>query len=122
MRYLLLFCLGIFACTTTQDTVNSEREASEGTEILVQNPIDLRDLLIRLPGVNVTGDRVLLRGRPPLFVVDRVPIGKNYAAVSRTVLPNDVARVEALTNPVDTNRYGRPGANGVILITTKGNE
>lgn len=120
MRFLLLFLsLFVLACSGTAPAADADATPATGDTIIeVKDPVTLDDLLQRLPGVAVSGSRVLLRGRQPLFVLDGVPLGKDYSSVQRTVVPNDVAEVRALTNPVDTNRYGMPGANGVILIST----
>lgn len=126
MRHSLLpLLLLLFACSTPSDTTTDTdpnprptRTADGEMVVEVPNPVTLDDLLQRLPGVSVSGTRVLLRGRQPLFVLDGVPLGKDYSSVQRTVVPNDVAEVRALTNPVDTNRWGMPGANGVIVIST----
>ena len=51
---------------------------------------------------------------PPLFIIDGMP--GDYA----TLNPNDIESIEVLKDASSTAIYGSSGANGVILITTKG--
>jgi TonB-dependent SusC/RagA subfamily outer membrane receptor len=54
----------------------------------------------------------------PLFVVNGVPLGSaaNVAAINRF----DIASIDVLRDPASTSMYGVRGANGVVLIRTKG--
>ena len=72
----------------------------------------------RCPGVQVTGNRVIIRGigtilgsTEPLYVVD----GMQYEDIS-WLNPNDVKSIDVLK---DGSEYGVRGANGVIVISTK---
>jgi len=68
------------------------------------------DVRIRIRGANsVLGDN------SPLFVVDGF-VGVDYNMIN----PNDIKSVEVLKDAASTAIYGSRGANGVILITTKG--
>ncbi len=51
-------------------------------------------------------------------MVNGVPLGdpQNLAAISRY----DIASIEVLRNPGSTAMWGIRGANGVILVRTKG--
>ena len=76
----------------------------------------------RVPGVMVTGERVIIRGvgsiyggTDPLYLIDNIPV--DVGAVS-TLNPNDVERIEFLKGPTAAI-YGSRGANGVISIYTK---
>lgn len=76
----------------------------------------------RVPGVMVTGDKILIRGintfygsTDPLFLVDGIPTDMNYAM---NMNPYDIDRIEILKGP-ETAIYGSRGANGVIAIYTK---
>lgn len=74
----------------------------------------------RIPGVQVTGTRIVIRGvgtitgeTDPLILVDGVQTDDiSY------INPNDVADVTVLKD-ASASIYGVQGANGVILITTK---
>ncbi len=76
----------------------------------------------RIPGVMVTGNKVIIRGintfygnTDPLFLVDGIPVDADYAM---SMNPFDVERIEVLKGP-ETAIYGSRGANGVIAIYTK---
>ncbi|MGV8094428.1 MAG: TonB-dependent receptor plug domain-containing protein [Mangrovibacterium sp.] len=80
-------------------------------------PTDIRMLLIRLPGVMVTGDKISIRGQgDPLLVVDGVMMD-----ISELDMINvfDVAQVDVLKNAGNTAIFGSRGGNGVIVIFTK---
>jgi len=85
----------------------------------------------RLPGVTVTptadgGIRVRMGGptsfygdQNPLFVVDGVTIDGSRNTLN-WLSPHDIESVQALKDPSQTAVYGVRGANGVIVIKTKG--
>ena len=73
-----------------------------------------------VPGVTVTGERIIIRGihtinagTDPLFVVDGVIV----SSISH-INPIDVESIDILKGASATI-YGINGANGVILISTK---
>ncbi len=77
----------------------------------------------RIPGVQVTGNSVLIRGintfygsTQPLYLVDGVPVNDVSAVTSIPI--EDIERVEVLKGP-STSVYGARGANGVIAVFTK---
>jgi TonB-dependent SusC/RagA subfamily outer membrane receptor len=69
--------------------------------------------------VRMGGPTSFYGNQDPLFVVDGVTIEG-----SRTTLnwlnPHDIESVQALKDPSQTAIYGSRGANGVIVIKTKG--
>lgn len=67
-------------------------------------------------GVNMQlrGNRSLEASGNPLFIIDGMP--GDYA----TLNPNDIESIEVLKDASSTAVYGSAGANGVIIITTKG--
>ncbi|MGC9345117.1 MAG: SusC/RagA family TonB-linked outer membrane protein, partial [Bacteroidales bacterium] len=86
----------------------------------------------KVPGVNITqisgqpgsGTTIRIRGtnsimgnNEPLFVIDGVPYGNGIGA---DINPNDIESIEILKDASSTAIYGARGANGVILITTRG--
>ena len=90
-------------------------------------PSGYRDILQvlqgRVPGVNVTGNSVIIRGvgtffgsSQPLYLIDGVPVNDVSAVLSVPV--EDVDRIEILKGP-STAIYGSRGGNGVIAIYTK---
>jgi TonB-dependent SusC/RagA subfamily outer membrane receptor len=77
----------------------------------------------RIPGVQVNGDQVLIRGRStiygssqPLFLLDGMPV--NDVGIIRAIPLEDIERVEVLKGP-SASIYGMRGANGVIAVYTK---
>lgn len=75
----------------------------------------------RIPGVQVTGNSVMIRGpssiygsNEPLFLIDNIPV--DVSAV-QSMSPMDVERIEVLKGP-SAAIYGVRGANGVIAIFT----
>ena len=83
-------------------------------------------------GVIVNGDgptaQIRIRGQiqslsldsSPLFVLNGVPRGQDFASVYNDVSAIDIKSVRVLKEPSETGIYGVRGANGVILIKTKG--
>ncbi|WP_245964583.1 SusC/RagA family TonB-linked outer membrane protein [Rufibacter immobilis] len=85
----------------------------------------------RLPGVELTqtssqpgaamqirirGTRSLTASNDPLVVLDGIP----YPGSIGDINPNDIQSVDILKDASATAIYGSRGANGVILVTTKG--
>nr|WP_297307117.1 SusC/RagA family TonB-linked outer membrane protein [uncultured Flavobacterium sp.] len=93
----------------------------------------VQTLQAQVPGLNIsTGSgqpgssntTVILRGlgsingnTEPLFVIDGVPMG---SANFRSINPNDIEKIDVLKDAGATAIYGNRGANGVIVVTTKG--
>jgi TonB-dependent SusC/RagA subfamily outer membrane receptor len=77
----------------------------------------------RVPGVNITGNNVVIRGistlygsTEPLYIIDGVPAADVTSVLCIPV--EDIDRIEVLKGP-STAIYGNRGANGVIAIYTK---
>ncbi|MBB5438371.1 TonB-linked SusC/RagA family outer membrane protein [Pedobacter sp. AK017] len=85
----------------------------------------------RLAGVQVTANegmpgsdvRILVRGggsitqsNAPLYVIDGVQVEDGLSNIA----PSDIESVEVLKDASETAIYGARGANGVIVVTTKG--
>jgi TonB-dependent SusC/RagA subfamily outer membrane receptor len=73
----------------------------------------------RIPGVNITGNQVIIRGintfygsTDPLFLLDGVPIDVSSVTM---INPQDIAIIEVLKGP-EASIYGSRGANGVIAF------
>jgi TonB-dependent starch-binding outer membrane protein SusC len=109
------------APSTSMRTTESARERSRSLAQLLQG---------RLSGVTVSaapdGGIVVRMGGPtsfygnqsPLFVIDGVETESN--GTLSWLSPADVESIQALKDPSQTAIYGIRGANGVILIRTKG--
>ncbi len=104
----------------------------KATEAAREHATSLAQLLQgRLAGVIVSpapdGGIIVRMGGPtsfygnqdPLFVVDGIAIEGSRTTLS-WLSPHDVETVQALKDPSQTAIYGVRGANGVIVIKTKG--
>lgn len=108
--------------------------ASVKGDDLVANPVSnvAQALQGRLPGVNVVsqdgrpgasvsvrvrGGGSITQSNEPLYVVDGFPVGNidNIAA-------SEIESIDVLKDAASTAIYGARGANGVILVTTKGGQ
>jgi iron complex outermembrane receptor protein len=137
-RYVL--AAGLFLASSSQiraqaatvKPVPPPPTSMKGNEAAREHATTLAQLLQgRLSGVTVTpapdGGIVVRMGGPtsfygnqnPLFVVDGNPIEGSRSTLS-WLDPHDVETVQALKDPSQTAIYGVRGANGVIVITTKG--
>ncbi|NME66771.1 SusC/RagA family TonB-linked outer membrane protein [Flammeovirga aprica] len=66
--------------------------------------------------ISVRGMGSITQGNTPLYVVDGFP----YDGGMDSIDPNDIKSIEVLKDASATAIYGSRGANGVVLITTKG--
>ncbi len=124
--------LGLAGCATTgQGGVSSERSNDENSVKIDQHSSDsLIDYLRRIVGVKVVGDgpsaRITIREKSsftgdttPLFVINGIRAGKDFSSIYNLINPSDIVEIEVLKG-TDTSLYGMDGANGVILINTRG--
>lgn len=132
----LLFLLIYAGCASSEsavDTSSDETTVEELKQVRPQGSVsdeyqqfrDLSDFLVRIPGVNMSGNTVIIRGVSsftagiePLFVVDGQVVGDSYLQVRNMINIRDIDYVRALKG-ADASRYGVRGGNGVILIVTK---
>lgn len=77
----------------------------------------------RIPGVNIIGNQVMIRGpntiygsTQPLFLVDGTPVSDVEAI--RSIPVEEIDRVEVLKGP-SASIYGIRGSNGVVAVYTK---
>ena len=94
----------------------------------VVNPRTIAQMLARIPGVQVSelsrgrigvrirGGGSFLGGTAPLYVLD----GMVYSGGLGSINPSNIESITVLKNAGETAVYGSRGANGVILIKTKG--
>jgi TonB-dependent SusC/RagA subfamily outer membrane receptor len=106
-------------------TVDELRRAPRG------EPIEMV-LMTRFPGVLVTrmqdgsvsvrirGPASFMASGEPLYVIDGQPIQSGPWGALQGISPYDIAKIEVLQDPGDTAIFGIRGANGVIVITTRG--
>lgn len=69
------------------------------------------------PAIKVRGISTITAGATPLYVIDGFPLENADLSV---VNPQDIASIEVLKDASSAAIYGSRGANGVVLITTKG--
>ena len=112
--------------TPSPSTMTADEQARQSATSLAQL------LSGRISGVIVTpaaGGGIIVRiggptsfysGQDPLFVVDGVPIEAGPNGSLSWLSPHDVESITALKDPSTTAIYGVRGANGVIVIKTKG--
>lgn len=76
-----------------------------------------------LPGgglsVRIRGRQSFMSGGEPLYVVDNMPMSTIDGALYG-INPYDIESITVLKDAASTAIYGSRGANGVILIKTKG--
>lgn len=94
-------------------------------------PIE-KALMAKVPGVWITrtadgGIAVRIRrsntfsGQAgPLYIVDGIAFDPGPGGSLSAINPYEIASIKVLKNPADTAMYGVRGANGVIVIRTKG--
>ena len=70
--------------------------------------------------VRIRGGTSLLNNNAPLYVLDGMPIEPGPDGSLTGIAPNDIESIRVLKDPTDTAMYGIRGANGVIVIKTKG--
>jgi len=68
--------------------------------------------------VVIRGVATINNSTQPLYVVDGIMVGTNADFLN----PNDIESIEILKDASATAIYGSRGANGVIMITTKGGQ
>ena len=81
------------------------------------------DLLLRIPGIRVTGNQISVVGGPTSFVATQVPlfVVDGFAVGIETALSLVVREIEFVDvlRGSDATIYGTRGGNGVILIYTR---
>ena len=140
---LIIFFLGSCASTSRTTTPSEDTLIDDGYSAVSEKNSALSSYAIRpnaerpsnetlanmirqLPGVTVAGGNFKVRGADsfysdtkPLFVLNGRAIGTDFSMLNQTVDPNTVKSIRVLKGP-DASIYGTRGANGVIVIKTKG--
>ena len=137
--FFLSISLLVAGCGTSAYTGRSGEEVNTGYDVQTRDGltssvsrVDIQEnsrmysniyemIIGRCPGVQVQGDRLIIRGAStalgssdPLFVVNGTIVPN-----LDTINPNDVKTIDVLKDASATSLYGMQGANGVIVITTK---
>lgn len=96
----------------TASTAQAITGRMAGVQITTTDGSPDAEMVIRVRGGNsVTGDN------SPLYIVDGFPVSS-----LNDVSPTDIQSIDILKDASSTAIYGSQGANGVVLITTKGAE
>ncbi|PWN07309.1 TonB-dependent receptor plug domain-containing protein [Rhodohalobacter mucosus] len=126
-----LFIL-LSACATTERTTDSgdssQTETSESSS--VDPSISLLKQIRMLPGIYVESRggelNVYLRGQYSfnaetrvLFVVNNVPIGRDFNALDSMVNVEDIQSIRVMRAIESAQLYGLRGSSGAIVIKTK---
>ncbi len=120
----MVFLMALIACTATQSTTSQSEK--DTTQEAFQ---ELADLLRKEPGVTVKGNSphytITIRGKQtlnsptaPLYVIDGIAVGTDYAQAAHMINITDVASINVLKGSEATS-WGSRGANGVIEIRMK---
>lgn len=67
----------------------------------------------------IRGRPALAGAAPLLVVIDGMPFHRGGAEMLASLSPARVRRIEVLKDVAATSSYGRHGANGVIVVTTR---
>lgn len=78
--------------------------------------LDLRKPTVVVVKGNAKDTSIAVKGETPLYIVD----GKEVKNVNE-ISPNDIEKIDVLKGESATTLYGKKGAKGVVVITTKKN-
>ena len=70
--------------------------------------------------IRIRGVGALTQETELLFVIDGMPLHLAPGEGLNWLDPSEISRIDVLKDPAATSMYGVHGANGVILIRTKG--
>lgn len=136
--HALLACgfvsVAMLGCASTPGSEPVQPESDLTAEDIQRTP-DVpieKALMAKVPGVWITrtadgGIAVRIRRSStlsgqsaPLYVVDGMAYDPGPGGSLSSINPYEIASIRVLKDPADTAMYGVRGANGVIVITTKG--
>ncbi len=110
-----LLLIAISSCRSVISTTST----APNTEIKTKNNLTLADLLKKSPGVHINNGEPTLNGGRPLYVVNGFRKGHDYQTVAESLKIDDIVKVEVVTNPAQTKKYGQHIPHGIILIITR---
>jgi TonB-dependent SusC/RagA subfamily outer membrane receptor len=93
------------------------------------DPMSWEILFRKIPGIEVRGNypRLSLRIRgaqsihlttEPLYVLEGIPLGHDFASLARATTPQEVKSIRILKG-AEATMYGARGANGVVVVNLK---
>ncbi|MDH3649490.1 MAG: TonB-dependent receptor plug domain-containing protein [Saprospiraceae bacterium] len=122
----------LVACGVSRDS--SSKPADRDPNVVMPkteegDPTSWEILFRKVPGVQVAGNypnlSLRIRGAQsmnlttePLFVLEGVPLGHDFASLARAVMPMQVKSIRVLKGS-DATIYGARGANGVVEVILK---
>lgn len=137
--HALLVCgvwsTGLIGCASTGDSAQTMQPEPDLTSEDIRRTPDVpieRALMAKVPGVWITrtadgGIALRIRrsstfsgGADPLYIVDGIAFDPGPGGSLSAINPYEIASIRVLKDPADTAMYGVRGANGVIVIRTKG--
>ena len=98
--FLMLCLITQLSFAQTSGTQNLKLELNKPTVVVVKG--------------NKKDTSIVVNGQTPLYIVD----GKELKNINQ-ISPNDIEKIDVLKGKSATALYGKKGANGVIVITTK---
>jgi hypothetical protein len=121
---LLFIIVSAASCIDTRFPVSGNNVFPDGQQ--TETFADLTEMIRTIPRVKVTGSRDLASVsigpnnplNPPLFILDGVEMGYNYAQLYHLVDIGDIRRIYVLLTADAFSRYGSRAENGAILIET----
>ncbi len=123
-------------CATTSNSFVTPRkpQIEQGHNVIYPNQgkvtdLSLTDMLRTVSGIRITGagegtsikirnSSSILLSTEPLFVIDGIPVGNDFAYIYNAVDPIQVEKIRVIKDSTAAF-YGSRGANGVIEITLK---
>jgi TonB-linked SusC/RagA family outer membrane protein len=113
--------------TIRQDAIRDVKATSIDQKLIGQAAGVQIQQISGIPGggtsVKIRGNGSLGAGNEPLYVVDGIPYSAEMNQTTNPLIfinPNDIESISVLKDASSTAIYGSRGANGVIVITTKG--
>lgn len=116
-----------------QERANRAARGLDGDDIRASEVTRVEELFVgRFAGVRVfhhpgggiairiRGESSIYGGNEPLYVIDGMPMESGSGGTLAGLNPADIRRIEVLKDIGSTAFYGVRGANGVVLITTRG--
>ena len=103
---LLLLCF----ITVSAFAQNQENNKKDSIKIITSPHVIKKTTVVKIT------DTLIKKEKAPLYIIDGKESGNNNI---NTISPNDIAKIDVLKGESATQLYGKKGANGVVLITTK---
>lgn len=122
----IIAILLLMSCASSYQSTDSNVSSNDTTNQLNYNLSDyLRkntNLMIQgtHPNVAITirGLSTIRGDNRPMFNVDGVNVGRDYARVDQLLNPNEIKSVRILSGLSQLAVYGEDGTNGIIMIKT----